>query len=120
MAAASVGARTGGVRDRPAVRPVGGARAYTTNGEERRVARGKSRRLGARRRPGEGAWAWGGVRPRGKALVWTLRRPARGAARTWRRAARDVAARRDALADYFKLDNFEHVCLPKIVLNCIK
>jgi hypothetical protein len=37
-------------------------RAYgATTG--RRVARGKPRHLGARRRPGEGAWPKGGARP---------------------------------------------------------
>jgi hypothetical protein len=52
--AASVGARTGGTRDGPAVRPVHGLCAYGANDEEVRVL-WTSRRHGARG-SWEGAW----------------------------------------------------------------
>jgi hypothetical protein len=74
---------------------VHGAHVYSANGEGRRVARGKMRHLGARRRSGKGVWAWGGVQPGGGALAWTPMRPARG-------VACDVTAWRGALAELFQ------------------
>jgi hypothetical protein len=84
------------------------------------MVQGKPRRLGARCRPGEGAWAWGGMRLRGGAFARTPRQPARRADAAPSGARRCGAVRRGALADYFKLDDFEHVYLPKIVLKCTK
>jgi hypothetical protein len=75
-----------------------------------RATRGKNEAPLGAGRPREVAGAWDGVQPRKGALARMPRRTARATLRRNWRSSRN----------HFKLSDFEHDYLPKIVLKCTK